>query len=475
MKVTSKLTGILALLVVLVLAAETWVRARRELELYRAEAERAQLLLGRAITTAVIQIWQTTDREPALALLARVDAADERLQIRWIPEPERGGSGCVEGPRRTTLAQSGLFAPVTLTTTLPAAVGGDCLGRVVVSESLDLQHRYLMSVLTSAGTLGLATLLAWIAVTWAVGRVVVGDPASRLVAYARRIGDGHFTDPCPLAQRDELGQLGRELEQMARHLAAARADLEAEAAARLRTAEQLRHADRLTTVGRLASGVAHEVGTPLNVVQARAEMIERGETDDPRASARVIREQAERITRIVRQLLDFARKRPAERQPCDFSAAARAVAEMLGSLARKHGVELAVEAPEPGVVAPAVRGEVEQVMTNLVVNAIQASPAHGRVTLGVAPVVAALPRSADATPRPGVAVTVVDQGPGIPADVAPHVFDPFFTTKEVGTGTGLGLSVSYGIVEEHGGFIEQRTRPEGGAEFLAFFPGETAP
>src|SRR5512142_3555308 len=123
----------------------------------------------------------------------------------------------------------------------------------------------------------MAALAAFIAVAVA-GFHFVGRPMRALVAKARRIGAGDLSQPLELAQRDELGELAREMNQMCERLAEAQVRLQEETQRRLDTSEQLRHADRLTTVGKLASGVAHELGTPLNVVSARAKMIASGET-----------------------------------------------------------------------------------------------------------------------------------------------------------------------------------------------------
>jgi signal transduction histidine kinase len=211
------------------------------------------------------------------------------------------------------------------------------------------------------------------------------------------------------------------------------------------------------------------MGTPLNVIDARAEMIEQAETDDVSACARVVRDQVKRITRIVRQLLDFARKRPLELEPCDFGATARGVAELLSSMARKRQVDIHVTAPEAGPIALAATGQIEQVLTNIVVNAVQASPEGGRVDVEVQRATAT-PPGPEGLSRECIVLRVSDQGPGIPPEAEPHIFDPFFTTKDVGLGTGLGLSVSYGIVDEYGGWIEASTREVGGASFTIYIP-----
>src|SRR5208283_4365944 len=137
-----------------------------------------------------------------------------------------------------------------------------------------------------------------------VGFTFVGRPMRRLVDKARRIGAGDLSGPLDLRQHDEIGVLAHEMNEMCDRLRAAQKKLAEETERRLAAGEQLRHADRLTTVGKLASGVAHELGTPLNVIEARASMIANGETtpEESVTCARAVVRGTERMTRIIRQL-----------------------------------------------------------------------------------------------------------------------------------------------------------------------------
>jgi signal transduction histidine kinase len=261
--------------------------------------------------------------------------------------------------------------------------------------------------------------------------------------------------------------------------------LNAEIAERLRTQEQLRHADRLATVGKLASGIAHELGTPLGVALMRANMIATNQNAgrETRDAGRIIGEQIDRITHIVRQLLDFARGRgtvppgPLKRQnPTDLVALANHVVSMLQPLAVKRNLVIDIvrgdNTPEP----PTNAQQIEQVLVNLVVNAIHASKPARKVTISIASDDARPP--ADVTPpmlaedgEPHYAViSVKDEGIGIAPEILPRIFEPFFTTKNVGEGTGLGLSVAYGIVREHGGWIEVESERDKGSCFSVYLP-----
>ena len=236
-------------------------------------------------------------------------------------------------------------------------------------------------------------------------------------------------------------------------------------AQRLAAEEKLRHADRLIRVGQLAAGVAHEVGTPLNVARLHADMIASGEVEtaeEVEASARSIIEQCDRVARQLRRLLTFARVRD------DEEVHDLALAELLGGVqvllspvARKSGVAVA---PLEGA-DRWVRGDgsqLQQVFLNLGINAIHAMPQGGTL------------RMALAQEGEEVVVAVHDTGAGMVPAVVARIFEPFYTTKPPGEGTGLGLSVCQGIVADHGGRIGVESVPGVGTTFRVWLPAAAA-
>jgi signal transduction histidine kinase len=226
------------------------------------------------------------------------------------------------------------------------------------------------------------------------------------------------------------------------------------------------------TVGKLASGIAHELGTPLNVVAGRARMIMEPDVtpEEVQNNARIVVEQSERMTRIIRQLLDFARRRGPQKAPCNLAQVARQTVSLLRPLAEKRGVQAAVLAPDDLADVEADGSQIQQVLTNLVVNAVHAMDKGGTVTVTLT--------DEDATPPPDhggvrarwLRVDVADSGKGIAPEHLSHIFEPFFTTKDVGEGTGLGLSVAYGMVREHGGWIAVRSQLGQGSTFSVYLP-----
>ena len=229
---------------------------------------------------------------------------------------------------------------------------------------------------------------------------------------------------------------------------------------------QLIQSEKMATVGTLVSGVAHELNNPLTSIAGLAEfLLEQPEGQVPdRDHLRVIAEEAQRAASIVHSLLSFARKAPAaERERVSLAEVVERTLFLMGYELRLEGITVET-ALQPGL--PAVLGDrhqLQQVVLNLLTNAAQALAAlpaglPRRVTVGAA------------AEGERVVLRVADTGLGIPADILPNIFSPFFTTKPQGEGTGLGLFISFGIVERHGGTLAAESRPGAGALFTLALP-----
>jgi signal transduction histidine kinase len=232
---------------------------------------------------------------------------------------------------------------------------------------------------------------------------------------------------------------------------------------------QLRHAERLNVIGTLAAGVAHELGTPLSVIAGNAEILDtEGLSRDKRhrASTTIVG-QVKRMTDIISHLLEFGRRGGGARQLTDLRVLVAKAAKLLEPIALQSRCTIACADCPDEAKAMVNPGEIEQVLANLLLNAIQATPNGGTVRVSCEVERASRTRRGSAS---FAYVVVEDEGSGIRPEDLPQIFDPFFTTKGVGKGTGLGLSVTYGIVEDHGGSIHVKSELGRGSRFVVRLP-----
>ncbi|MBK8251216.1 MAG: HAMP domain-containing protein [Polyangiaceae bacterium] len=346
-----------------------------------------------------------------------------------------------------------------------------------LSEPFAEQDRILTRTAVRYVIMSLALTLGFAIVTLVLGRRFIGGPMKLLVTQARAIGAGHLDEMSNLHQRDEIGDLAIELNQMSAKLRASEEQTRKESERRLAAVNQLRHADRLATVGTLASGIAHELGTPLAVVQGRATLIEEAVSDaEVIKSARVITEQVSRMSRILRQVLDFARRTTPSPQKATLLELVEKAVSLLQPISQKRGVAVEIrQKSRVSVLADA--NLIHQVFTNLIMNAIQATVGRAPTVFVevaeqslVPPVDLASESGTPGSPQKVGVVSIVDHGAGIAPELVAHVFEPFFTTKDVGEGTGLGLSVAWGIVRDHDGWIEVESRVNERTTFRVILP-----
>ncbi|MGH8472597.1 MAG: PAS domain S-box protein, partial [Gammaproteobacteria bacterium] len=230
-----------------------------------------------------------------------------------------------------------------------------------------------------------------------------------------------------------------------------------------RQRETLYHREKLAALGSLLAGVAHELNNPLSVVVARAVLLEESEHPPTRVAALKIRTAAERCARIVRTFLAMARQRQPERAPVAINDVLEAALEVLSYGLRSTGVEVALDLAAELPLISADADQLHQVFMNLIVNAqqsLQDQRPPRRLRLA-----SRLDAGGDA-----IRVMVADNGPGVSEAIRTRIFDPYFTTKPMGVGLGIGLSVSLGLIEAHGGTLAVECPPEGGAVFAVMLP-----
>ncbi len=480
MTLTRRLTLALTLIGCAVLMASALLETWLDLQRAKDESQEEHKLLGRVLNGAVARAARFEGTEQALFHLDEANRYQQRVHVRWVWLDAPLGSSF------TPLLPADSLEPVreghelfieldtpgapTFVSYSPLALEGRH-GAIELTGTLGARQEYLQrSAMLVAGSTAALALLFFLATT-AIGRQLVGKPVAALSQFAERVGKGDLDARVDLDRPEELKRLAAVLNEMVASLQRARAELVGGSQQRLKMLEQLRHSERLNTVGKLAAGVAHELGTPLAVISLQAKSIAKGEEDlaQSRAGAQLIAQQTETMTRIIRQLLDFARRKTPERQQQPLEPIVTTSVEVLRPVAQQKQVELVFRASGAHVVE-ADATQLQQVIANLVLNAVQATARGGRVTLEV--------MATEATPPPDLGgeqgrwlqLTVTDTGSGIAPEDLARVFEPFFTTKEVGEGTGLGLSVSWGLVRDHGGWMTASSEPGKGATFCVFLP-----
>ncbi|MBL8036544.1 MAG: HAMP domain-containing protein [Nitrospira sp.] len=318
---------------------------------------------------------------------------------------------------------------------------------------------------------------------WAISRYVatrIARPIQILHSGVEAISQGTYDRPLNIHTGDEFEELAAAVHRMADRLMASRAELEElnkDLARRVKekTEEVTRHmrslelAERLATLGKVASGIAHEVNNPLGIILNRIECIEADATRstipvEVRRDLVAVKAQAERISRVTKSILTFSRGSVSTLKPIDVNCVVRSCVAIAGE--RVSALSMGLQA-RLAPLLPFIMGDrdrLETVILNLINNAIDAVSPSGR-----AGIVTVRTRPIQMDGRLGVEMVVSDNGPGIASDIIGRVFDPFFSTKPAGQGTGLGLFLAYGIVSDHRGRIEVKNG-EIGALFSVALP-----
>lgn len=489
MRLTSKIIALFLLAASGLVAASGWFSMQREVAFFHEEMAERHQQLAIALRPRVQQMLNIS---PSMQFLVQLSRNDRKVQARWVWLSE---------------TQTSPFKPLSNAAILQTSSPGEMVSLPVKSDSgeelycsyylmptgssnpngqgaLELcerfarrdaytQDTFLHTLLLLVGLGVVAVLMVSL-----VGVRLVGRPLEALLHKADAATNGDLLTPVHVHGNDELSDLAQALNRMCSFYHSSQKALIEESEKRMQAVEQLRHADRLKTVGRLGAGIAHELGTPLSVVSGRAALIAEGKLseEDVKGSAESIRHEARRMARLIDGLLNFSRRVPAQRTRCDLADVVRTTVPLLESFAKKRDATITIDIQcQHCDACRADYAQLQQVVSNLILNALGSRSEAAHVVVRVFECRAANPQDPAGSECACLAIAVQDDGDGIAEENLPHVFEPFFTTREPGEGTGLGLSIVHGIVSEHDGWITVESREGHGSCFTVYLPQETDP
>jgi len=499
MRIGTKLTLLLLAAVASVMASFGYIRVQQERERLIAELQQETLLLANAIKPTVEHALRDRlpqDIQDLLVAMAQRPNPVDRIrifdpQLKDIYNVDSDTAATIVIPRaelEDTLKTGHTLARYLESSDRPSAYvllpirsrRGAIIGVLEVARVATRVHRQIRDAMRD-NVIRLTLLSATIGlVIWLTVRVSIRRPIADLVRTAQAFGHGNLDRRIATRRRDEFGQLASAFNHMATELQRAQGERMAQARARLELERQLQQGQKLAAVGRLASEVAHEVGTPLNLISGRAESIRKGLPPDHPLERHVgiILRQTERISGIIRQILDYTRPRRPAIGPVAVGPALTRLVDLLEPLAQRREVEIVTEVTAGLPLILADPDLLQDALVNLVTNALDATPPGGRVCLAATDAIGSDAGMPDVTPRirrgtlhnPCVTVTVADTGKGIPAQRLDKIFEPFFSTKETGRGTGLGLAIVEEIVRAHGAAIEIASAEGRGTSVMLHWP-----
>ena len=288
-------------------------------------------------------------------------------------------------------------------------------------------------------------------------------PVQQLIEASHQVSQGNLSPEIGPISKSEIGVLQKTFQEMLTSIQ------ERDKRQRVESEIKLLQSEKQASVGKLAGGVAHEINNPLTGIVTFTHMLLRRNDipEEVRTDLETIAQETERVRKIVKGLLDFSRQTELDREPTDVNRLVRQTTALVENQALIKGVNLTFEPGDGLSMVTLDRNQIQSVLLNIIINALDATDPGGSITITTN-----IGISTSKPGQKGIEILCTDTGCGIPPENLNRLFDPFFTTKEVGHGTGLGLSVSYGIVERHGGTIWVQSKVGKGSTFKVWLPIE---
>jgi len=472
MTLSTRIATVFSLAGALLFGAYAIYLLHEEADELRVAIEREVQILGRNLQSAIAFAIRDGQMEDVRAMLNRMQATDPDIRVLVLDVEAMPllSPAAMEDPVVFDMARQALREnasqwqyhpasdPLNIVFSAPLQDdSGAQIGSVVMLRPLDDMRDDLQR--TRRGLI--LTVSLFVAVAISLGLILghlLRKPLAQLKRAMQQLSAGEFPDQLTLQRKDEIGDLARAFDDLAQRLERSRRKLAAEQMSRRALETAMQKADKLITIGQLSAGLAHEIGSPLQVVSGRARLLLDAPETDTRRQAQIIVDEADRITGIVTQLLDYTRRKPLRIERVDAAMLASRVVDLLELEARRHRVALTLQTDPALPLAEADPDQLQQVMLNLINNALAATQADGRVIVAIQ------------AEGHLLRIRVSDTGKGIAESVQPHLFEPFFTTRSASGGTGLGLAVVKSIVDAHSGHIHFQSTPGQGSDFVVELP-----
>ena len=329
---------------------------------------------------------------------------------------------------------------------------------VLEAKYADVRWKALsLFILITVAGMALALVLGYIIAN------KMSRPVQQLIEASNQVSQGNFSPEIGPISQSEIGVLQKTFKEMLTSIQ------ERDKRQKVESETKLLQSEKQASVGKLAGGVAHEINNPLTGIVTFTHMLLRRNDipEEVRADLETIGQETERVRKIVKGLLDFSRQTELDRESTDVNRLVRQAITLVENQALIKGVTLTFEAGDGLPMITLDRNQMQSVLLNIIINALDATDPGGSITL-----ITNIGISTSHPGQKGIEILCTDTGCGIPPENLNRLFDPFFTTKDVGHGTGLGLSVSYGIVERHGGTIWVQSKVGKGTTFKVWLPTE---
>ncbi len=381
----------------------------------------------------------------------------------------------VPGMHLMTEEQDRLIYVLPLRVSAPLSpTGYKVVGSLEVSRSIEfLDSQLRADIQRTLPVLAVIAALSTLAIAWLTSTLMI-QPIRKLLAGIDDVAQGDLSRVLLSERDDEIGTLATRFNEMTFYLRESQAETKRQNDARLGLEERLRTTEKMATIGLFAAEIAHELGTPLNVISARARSISK-KAQNPETvvkHAGIITEQADRIARIIQQTLDHARHQGGNMEftAVDIESLTGATLELYQAKCEAAGITInrRLRTALPSITGDADR--LQQVLINLFNNALQAMPQGGQLNVNSHLETRRRPGLSHAPEQQYLVIEVSDSGDGIPEEQRDKIFEPFHTSKREQGGTGLGLAVCFSIVKDHDGWISIEDAPTGGAVFAVYLP-----